>query len=59
MDGDRSTSRGDQRQTAEELSWRLETIAYEVVCGISARVTRVYHHDGVPAAARDGVRVAT
>ena len=50
---------GDERQTAEQLSWRLATIAYEVVCGISSRVTRVYHRDGVPMADPKGVRVAT
>jgi alanine racemase len=50
---------GEQRQTAEELSWRLQTIAYEVVCGISARVTRVHHRDGAPVAACDRARVAT
>jgi len=39
-------SSGAERQTAEELSHRLGTIAYEVICGISARVTRQYHRDG-------------
>ena len=48
---------GEQRQTAEELSWRLSTIAYEVVCGISARVTRQYHRDGLPVANADRVQV--
>jgi alanine racemase len=38
----------DERQTVEELADRLETINYEVLCGISARVPRVYHHDGEP-----------
>jgi alanine racemase len=38
---------GEQRQTAEELARRLDTINYEIVCGISARVPRRYHHDGV------------
>jgi alanine racemase len=37
---------GAERQTAEELARRLGTIAYEVICGISARVTRVHHRDG-------------
>jgi alanine racemase len=36
---------GDERQTAEELAGRIGTINYEVVCGISSRVPRVYHHD--------------
>jgi alanine racemase len=35
---------------AEEWAARLATINYEVVCGISARVPRAYHRDGVPAA---------
>jgi alanine racemase len=39
---------GEERQTVEELADRLETINYEVLCGISARVPRVYHHDGEP-----------
>jgi alanine racemase len=37
---------GTERQTAEEVSRGLQTIAYEVICGISARVTRAYHRDG-------------
>jgi alanine racemase len=40
---------GALRQTAEDLAERLETINYEVVCGISARVPRAYHRDGEPA----------
>ncbi len=35
--------------TAEEVAQRLDTITYEVVCGISARVPRVYLRDGAPA----------
>lgn len=38
---------GDQRQTAEDLARRLGTINYEVLCGISRRVPRVNHRDGV------------
>jgi len=38
-----------RRVTAEELARRIETINYEVVCGIASRVPRVYHRDGVPA----------
>jgi alanine racemase len=34
---------------AEELATRLQTINYEVVCGISARVPREHHRDGTPA----------
>jgi alanine racemase len=37
-----------QRQTAEAVARRIGTINYEVVCGISVRVPRVYHHDGEP-----------
>jgi alanine racemase len=37
-----------QRQTAEEVARRMQTISYEVVCGISGRVPRVYHRDGEP-----------
>jgi alanine racemase len=40
---------GPERQTAEQLARRIETINYEVVCGISARVPRDYHRDGTPA----------
>jgi alanine racemase len=40
---------GAQRVTAEELARRIATINYEVVCGISSRVPRVYHRDGAPA----------
>jgi alanine racemase len=39
---------GLERQTAEQLARRIGTINYEVVCGISARVPREYHHDGEP-----------
>jgi alanine racemase len=38
--------RGDQRITAEELAHRMGTINYEVTCGLTARVPRVYHRDG-------------
>ena len=34
-------AQGDERITAEELARSLETINYEVTCGISARVPRV------------------
>ncbi|HWC87467.1 MAG TPA: alanine racemase [Solirubrobacteraceae bacterium] len=40
---------GPERQSAEELAARIGTINYEIVCGISARVPRHYHRDGVPA----------
>jgi alanine racemase len=39
---------GRERQTAEQLANRLGTINYEVLCGISRRVPRVYHRDGAP-----------
>jgi alanine racemase len=39
---------GGERQTAEDLARRIDTISYEVVCGISKRVPRVYHRDGEP-----------
>jgi alanine racemase len=35
-----------ERITAEELARRIETINYEIVCGISRRVPRAYHRDG-------------
>jgi alanine racemase len=40
--------RGGERLLAEELARRLQTINYEVTCGLTARVPRVYHRDGVP-----------
>jgi alanine racemase len=39
---------GSERQTAEELARRIGTINYEIVTGISRRVPRSYHRDGVP-----------
>ncbi len=42
-------ARGEQRVTAEELARRIGTINYEVTCGLTARVPRVYHRDGEPA----------
>jgi alanine racemase len=38
---------GTQRQSVEEVSNRLGTIAHEFLCGISRRVPRSYHRDGV------------
>jgi len=40
---------GGERQTTEDLARRVGTISYEVLCWISKRVPRVYHHDGRPA----------
>jgi alanine racemase len=37
---------GDQRVTAEELARRLGTINYEITCGLTPRVPRVFHRDG-------------
>jgi alanine racemase len=39
---------GTERQTAEQIAGRLDTISYEVLCAISGRVPRVYHRDGQP-----------
>jgi alanine racemase len=39
-------SNGSERQYAEDLARRIATINYEIVCGISGRVPRVYHRDG-------------
>jgi alanine racemase len=39
---------GQERQTVEDLAHRLDTINHEVLCGISARVPRQYHRDGIP-----------
>ncbi|HYM45238.1 MAG TPA: alanine racemase [Solirubrobacteraceae bacterium] len=35
-------ARGDERITVEELARRLDTINYEIACGLSARVDRAY-----------------
>jgi alanine racemase len=40
---------GPERQTAEQLAERAGTISYEILCGISRRVPRVYHRDGAAA----------
>lgn len=50
---------GDERQTVEDIANRLNTINHEVLCGISARVPRRYHRDGVtvePAERRQDAR---
>ena len=39
---------GSERITAEEVARRLDTINYEVTCGLTPRVPRVYHRDGAP-----------
>jgi alanine racemase len=40
---------GDERQTAEDVARRIGTINYEILCGLTPRVPRVYHWDGTPA----------
>jgi alanine racemase len=39
---------GAERLTVEDMASRIATINHEVLCGISARVPRQYHRDGVP-----------
>ena len=39
---------GDERVTAEEVARRIGTINYEILCGLTPRVSRVYHRDGTP-----------
>ena len=39
-------SQGDERISAEEIAARWGTINYEVVCGLAARVPRIYLHQG-------------
>jgi alanine racemase len=39
-------TQGNEKVLAEELARLLGTINYEVTCGISARVRRLYHHGG-------------
>ncbi|QGG93901.1 alanine racemase [Actinomarinicola tropica] len=39
---------GDEEITAEEWAERLDTIPYEVVCGIGPRVERRWHRSGGP-----------
>jgi alanine racemase len=39
---------GAERITAEDVARRLQTINYEITCGLSARVPRVYDRDGAP-----------
>jgi alanine racemase len=38
---------GGERITAEQLARRIDTINYEITTALTARPTRVYHHDGV------------
>ena len=51
--GDTATligAEGGERITAEEIARRIDTINYEITCGISKRVPREYHRDGEPVA---------
>jgi len=41
-------AQGAERIDAETVAARLQTINYEVTCGLSARVGRVFHRDGAP-----------
>jgi alanine racemase len=41
-------AQGSQRILAEEVARRLGTINYEIGCGLTARVARVYERDGAP-----------
>ena len=41
-------ARGAERISAEEIAGHLATINYEVTCGLTPRVPRVYHRDGEP-----------
>ena len=36
----------EQRITAEDVAKRLDTINYEITCGLTPRVPRIYHRDG-------------
>jgi alanine racemase len=36
-------SQGKEKITAEELACRSGTIPYEIVCGLGARIPRVYN----------------
>ena len=38
---------GSAEVTATEWAERAGTIAYEIVCGISGRVPRRYHEEGI------------
>jgi alanine racemase len=41
-------AQGAERILAEQVAARLRTINYEVTCGLTDRVPRVFHHDGTP-----------
>jgi alanine racemase len=47
-------AQGAERISAEEVARRLQTINYEVTCGLTPRVVRTYHRDGAPVAGAVG-----
>jgi alanine racemase len=49
-------AQGDERITAEEVAVRLDTINYEITCGLLPRVPREYHRDGAPEGSEAPVR---
>ncbi|MBQ8533802.1 MAG: alanine racemase [Clostridia bacterium] len=44
--GDEAVAIGEEENSAEALADMMNTINYEVICGISHRVPRVYYKDG-------------
>lgn len=46
---------GGERITAEEVAARLGTINYEITCGLTSRVPRIYHRD---ASGATGARIS-
>ncbi len=42
-------AQGHELIAVEEIAQRLDTINYEITCGLLPRVPRVHHHDGEPA----------
>jgi alanine racemase len=38
---------GSERVSAEEIARRIDTINYEITCGLTRRVPREYHRDGL------------
>jgi len=42
-------TQGGERISAEDVARRLDSVNYEVTCGLLPRVPRVYHRDGQPA----------
>ena len=50
-------SDGNEHQSAEAVAGRIGTINYEVICGISKRVPRRYHRDGIDRTERGATRL--